>query len=200
MWAAMAMPSITLCGSPSSTLRSMKAPGSPSSALQTANFDRRPADSRGQLPLPPGGKSGAAAAAKARNPHRLDDLVGKIARDDLGQGLVAVAGDVVFDPLRVDHAAVAEHDLGLPLEEIHLGRVGHFAAVGPAVRQPRNDLPAEDVLVDQRAAVLRLDVLVEDVVDHERRAGGTRAQAAGADDRHAVAGRRCAGVRPRSTA
>ncbi len=30
----MAMPSITLCGSPSSTERSMKAPGSPSSALQ----------------------------------------------------------------------------------------------------------------------------------------------------------------------
>ena len=30
----MTMPSITLCGSPSSTERSMNAPGSPSSALQ----------------------------------------------------------------------------------------------------------------------------------------------------------------------
>ena len=34
----MAMPSRTRCGSLSSTLRSMKAPGSPSSALQTTNF------------------------------------------------------------------------------------------------------------------------------------------------------------------
>ena len=41
----MAMPSITLCGSPSSTLRSMNAPGSPSSALQTTYF-RSPAASR----------------------------------------------------------------------------------------------------------------------------------------------------------
>ncbi len=34
----MAMPSITVCGSPSSTARSMKAPGSPSSALQMTYF------------------------------------------------------------------------------------------------------------------------------------------------------------------
>ena len=34
----MAMPSITLCGSPSSTLRSMYAPGSPSSALHSTYF------------------------------------------------------------------------------------------------------------------------------------------------------------------
>ena len=105
----------------------------------------------GQFPLLPGAKSGPAAAAKARNPHRLDDLVGTILCDDLGQGLVTVAGDVIFDPLRVDHAAVAEHDLDLPFEEIHLGRVGHLAAVGPAMRQPRDDLPAKHVLVDQRA-------------------------------------------------
>ena len=43
--AAIAMPSITLCGSPSSTLRSMNAPGSPSSALQTTYFTS-PAASR----------------------------------------------------------------------------------------------------------------------------------------------------------
>ena len=35
---AIAMASITLCGSPSRTLRSMKAPGSPSSALQSTYF------------------------------------------------------------------------------------------------------------------------------------------------------------------
>ena len=38
----MAIPSSTRCGSLSRTLRSMKAPGSPSSALQMTNF-RSPA-------------------------------------------------------------------------------------------------------------------------------------------------------------
>ena len=38
MGASMIMPSITECGSPSSTRRFMNAPGSPSSALQTIYF------------------------------------------------------------------------------------------------------------------------------------------------------------------
>ena len=120
----------------------------------------------GQLPFPPSGKTGASAAAEARNTHRLDDFLGAIGDDDLGQGLVAVAGDIIFDPLGIDHAAVAEDNLCLPLEEIHLGGVGHLTAVRPAMRQLRNNLPAKDVLADQDAAVLRLHVLIENVVDH----------------------------------
>ena len=75
--------------------------------------------------------------------------------EHLGQGLVAVAGDVVLDLLRVDHAAVAQHDLLLPLEEVHVGGVGHGAAVGPLVRQPLDDPPAAEVLGDDFLGVLR---------------------------------------------
>ena len=41
-------------------------------------FRRRLADCAGQLPFPPGGETGAAAAAEAGNPHRLDDRVGLV--------------------------------------------------------------------------------------------------------------------------
>jgi len=51
------MPSITECGSPSSTLLSMYAPGSPSSPLQITNFPvaervsrKRPLEARWDIP------------------------------------------------------------------------------------------------------------------------------------------------------
>ena len=94
----------------------------------------------GELPLSPGGEARAAAAAQAGNVHRFDQRLGVVLRDGLGEGLVAVAGDVVVDLLRVDHAAVAQEDFLLPLEEVHVGRVGHGAAVGTLMREPLDDL------------------------------------------------------------
>ena len=58
------MPSSTRCGSLSSTLRSMNAPGSPSSALQMTYFSLLAGLGDG-APLQAGGVAGAAAAAQA---------------------------------------------------------------------------------------------------------------------------------------
>ena len=135
-----------------------------------------------ELPLPPRGESRPAAAAQPGSPHRLDHRLRVVLREDLGQGLVAVAGDVVFDPLGIDDAAVAQDDFFLPLEEVDVGGVGDVPAVGPLVRQPLDDPPLEQVLADDLAAVARLEVLVEDVVDDQHRPGGARAEAARAGD------------------
>ena len=70
----MIMPSMTACGSPSRTLRSMKAPGSPSSALQRTYFTS-PGPCGVKSHFMPGGEAGAAAAAQARLLHLVDDLL-----------------------------------------------------------------------------------------------------------------------------
>ena len=59
----MAMPSMSECGSPSSTERSMNAPGSPSSALQRMYLTRCPAAGRSATSCRR--EAGAAAAAQA---------------------------------------------------------------------------------------------------------------------------------------
>ena len=67
------MPSSTRCGSLSSTLRSMNAPGSPSSALQTT-YLRSPGLLATVRPLHAGRVAGAAAAAQPAAGDLLDDL------------------------------------------------------------------------------------------------------------------------------
>ena len=68
-----------------------------------------------RAPLQARRETRAAAAAQAA----LGDLVDHLARRHLGQHLdqrlVAVGGDVVLDALGIDHAAVLQHDLLLPL-------------------------------------------------------------------------------------
>ena len=81
----------------------------------------------GELPLEPGGEAGAAAAAQAAAEHFAHHLVGLHLGEDLGQGLVALAGDVLLDLERVDDARVAQDDLDLPVEELHVAHLGDGA-------------------------------------------------------------------------
>ena len=74
----------------------MNAPGSPSSALQRTYFVVVVLLLR-EAPLHAGGEAGAAAAAQAGGLHLVDDLLGRHLGEHLGQGLVAVAGDVLVD-------------------------------------------------------------------------------------------------------
>ena len=86
----------------------MNAPGSPSSPLQITYFCGARLDT-GQVPLLAGGKTGAAAAAQPGIEDLLADAFGRHVAEHLGQRLVAATGDVLFDALRVDAAAVGQH-------------------------------------------------------------------------------------------
>ena len=70
-----------------------------------------------ELPLHSGREARAAAAAQARLQDLLHHLLRRHLEEHLLDGLVAVARDVVLDLLRVDDAAVAQHDAVLLLVE-----------------------------------------------------------------------------------
>ncbi len=99
---AIAMPSSTRCGSLSRTLRSMNAPGSPSSALQMTYFLSPPALA-GEAPLQAGGVAGAAAAAQAAaDVISSRTSAGVISVSARPQRPVAAGRDIVVEALGVD--------------------------------------------------------------------------------------------------
>src|SRR5664279_1135620 len=98
----MAMPSSTRCGSLSSTARSMKAPGSPSSPLQMT-YLVSPGWARPSSHFRPVGKP---APPQAAFENRADLRGGRHGLEAGVQGQVAVAGQVIVQIERVDFAAV----------------------------------------------------------------------------------------------
>ena len=74
-----------------------------------------------RCPFQTGGIAGAATAAQAAAADRLDHLGRGALLHGAAQLLVGAALDRRFDPLRVDQAAVLQHDAPLPREEGPLG-------------------------------------------------------------------------------
>src|SRR3989338_3055357 len=113
----MIIPSMTLWGLPSSRLRSMKAPGSPSSALQMMYFGVA-AWARITSHFWPVGKPAPPAQTGALHPvhHLLGGELGQHAR----QGRIAAHAQVVVDRLGVNLAVVAEEQAHLAAVEGHL--------------------------------------------------------------------------------
>ena len=151
----------------------MKAPGSPSSALQTTYLAGR--DLLGdQLPLEAGGVAGAAASAQAALLDLLDDFARGHVVERLGEGLVAAGGDVVGEFLGIDAAAVGQHDLDLPGEERRIEIDG--------ARGER--LAVDGVGADQGGRIGRRGVAVEMAVGgaQDQRSAAAHAHAAGAAD------------------
>ena len=155
-YAQISIPSSTACGSPSRTERSMKAPGSPSSALQMTYFLpgqglRIPRE----CPLHPRGESRAAPARAVRKLHLLDDRRW-CHRQDLLQRGVALVREVLVDGLGVDDAAVGEDD-PLLLCEVGIVRgdeeLGHGRAAGEVAVDDGLGLCLVHVPVEERAAV-----------------------------------------------
>ena len=96
------------CGLPSSTERSMKAPGSPSSALQMM-YLRSPAARGVNRHLRPVEKP---APPRPRRPERSifgDDVLGVVPGQHLRQRRVAAVNQVVVDGVRVDLAVEGQH-------------------------------------------------------------------------------------------
>ena len=149
-YAAMIMPSMMACGVPSSRLRSMKAPGSPSSALQTRYFGE-PVGLAAEAPLDPGQEARAAAPAQAGLADLVDDLLRGHLRQGLGRRRVAVARDVVLEVDGVEDPVEAEHLTLLPAVERQIVVVRDpGAGDGILVEQPLDRLavqhgPLEDL-------------------------------------------------------
>ena len=141
----MIMPSMTECGSPSSTERSMNAPGSPSSALQTT-YLTSPFCAAANDHLSPVGKPAPPRPREPRSLHLLDDLVGRHLEERLAERLVAAGRLVLLDRLGVDDAAVAQHDAHLGLLVRRLGA----AELAPRLDAQRHVL-LEDAVAPRRA-------------------------------------------------
>ncbi len=142
----------------------MKAPGVALVAVADEVFRRSLFLGAGG-PLLPRGEAGASAAAEAGEEDLVDDGRGRHLGQGLGQGLVAVEGDVLLDLLRVDPAAVAQDDEPLVLEELdvlHLRDGLLFRRRD--VHQLLDGTALEEVLLDEMGDVFDLEELVEDAV------------------------------------
>ena len=71
----------------------------------------------GDPPLAAGREAGAAAPAQAGGDDLVADLGGRHRHQRLGGGAEAAGGQRRVQAAGIDHAAVGEHDLGLPREE-----------------------------------------------------------------------------------
>ena len=146
------MPSSTRCGSPSRTLRSMKAPGV---ALVGVADDvlARALGLADRAPLEAGGVAGAAAPAQAADAViSLDHLGGRHLGDGLLQRLVGAGGDARLDPLGVDAAGVLEDDLR---------SASRRRPRSPSARRSVAGVPPTACSATMRAAVVGVHLLVE---------------------------------------
>jgi len=146
---------------------------------------RRPRLLGAGRPLLARGEARPAAAPQSRGGDLGQDRFGGHLGQGLAQRFVAVEGDVLFDLLRVDPAAVAEDDEPLVLEELNVPHLRDGLVLGRGDVHQLLDRPAlEQVLFDEKGDILDLEELVEDTVrlDHDDGAPLAEAVAARGDD------------------
>ena len=127
-------------------------------------------------PLQAGRESGTAAAAQSAADDGFDHALGILLGERVEQRGVAVGGDVTFDALGIDDAAVGEHHGFLEGEKRRV-RIGLFGFGLAALERG-----------DDRRGGLRRDVDIERLgrVHLHQRAGATEFHAAHATDFHLV--------------
>ena len=138
----------------------------------------------GELPLHAGREARAAAPAKARLQHLVDDLLRRHLEEDLLDRLVAVARDVVLDLLRIDHAAVAQDDAVLLLVERDVRLGDDVRRLLRVVAEALHDAALDEMLGDDVLDVVLLHLHVERALrqDLHDRALLAEAEAARLDD------------------
>jgi hypothetical protein len=134
----------------------MKAPGSPSSALQMTYFCV-PTDFETVLHF--SGISGAPASAQSASCNLLDDFARGHFSEHFDQRGIAVGRNVIFDAIGIDHAGVLQDNLFLALEEWNVG----------GADQPRHGSSVQTV--KNRRAIGSFYLLVK----HSRAGGDERA-------------------------
>jgi hypothetical protein len=121
-------------------------------------------DLLGEKPLLEGREAGTAAAPEPRFLEFGDDVVTGHLGQDLFEGGVAVTGDVLFDVLGVDEAAVAENDAKLLLIEADIVDLRVLLGLIILVEEAINRSSLHDVLGNELLRVFRLDLDVERLV------------------------------------
>ena len=114
-----------------------------------------------ELPLHTGGEARAAATAKTRLKHFIDNLLGRHLEEDLLESLVTVAGDIVIDLLGIDDAAVSQNDAVLLLVERNISVGYKLLSLIGIVAETRDDAALDEMLGDDFLNVLGLDLNVE---------------------------------------
>ena len=151
-------------------------------AHDVTRISGRPA---GGVPLASGREPRAAPAAKARGGDLGDDRFRRHLPERLGRGGVAVVGDVIFDPLRVDPAAVAEDDQPLMFEELDVLQEGdRFPLLRRHIHQALDRPALDQVLLDEVRNVRRLEPLVEDAVGLDEEDRSSLAESVAARGHH----------------
>ena len=138
----------------------------------------------GKLPLLARGEARAAAAAQTGLEHLVDDLFGGHLGEDLGQGLVAVKGDVLVDVFRVDHAAVAQRQAHLGTVEVDVVQGDMLLLIGLfLVDQVLHHAALKQVLGYDLVHIVGTDAAVEGAlrIDDDHGAGFAQAEAARAN-------------------
>ncbi len=138
----------------------------------------------GELPLHARGEARAAAAAKARGLHGVDDPLRGHFQQRLRRGDVPAAADVLLDARGRDPALIVQYAQVLAREERDVGVVrDHGLGHGVAEHQPLHRAALQHVLLDQLGHVLGRELLVEVTarVHHQDRAAGAEAVAARGD-------------------
>jgi hypothetical protein len=141
----------------------------------------------GGFPLAPGREPRPAPAAETRGSDLGDDSFRRHLPEGLGRGGIAVVGNVILDPFRVDPAAVAEDDEPLVLEELDVLHARDRLPFPRRHVQQVLDRPALDqVFFDETGDVRRLEPLIENPVglDEEDRPPLAEAVAVRGHDQH----------------
>jgi hypothetical protein len=120
------MPSTRRCGSPSMTARSMNAPGSPSSALQTKYFCSAGCSGRSSTCVPSGSRRRRDREARSPRPSSQSSA-GVISRSALASARYPPRAMYSSMLVGVDQAAVRQHPPRLRREERMLVEEGHVA-------------------------------------------------------------------------
>ena len=185
----MAIASITQCGSPSSTERSMNAPGSPSSALHTTYFCGALLGAQSDH-LRPVGKPPPPRPRRPDSETVAMTSSGVISVRHFAKRLITVACYVFVYILGVDDAAVAERDPYLLTVEVGLVERLDNAVVSDSllIKKTGDNVSVDKVLLHDLGNVIDIDHRIEASlgINYHDRSESAETETSGGNDLYIV--------------